>query len=67
MGSNVNNDQRNEVQYSSGHLRTMHGRALIPPRAFNDENKKNNEASDVKYDIMFKEFNRRLMYIEDHL
>ena len=67
IGSNVSNDQTNEVKYSSDHLRIMHGRTLIPPRAINDENEKHNDASDANYNFMFEEFNRRLRSIEDQL
>ena len=67
MGSNVNNDQRNKVEYSSSHLRIMHGKTLIPLRTINDENEKHNDASDANYNIMFEEFNRRLRSIEDQL
>ena len=67
IGSNVNNDERNKVELSSSHLRIMHGRTLIPSRAINDENTKYNEFSEVKYDIMFEEFDRRLRSIEDQL
>ena len=67
IGSNVNNEQRNEVEYSSSHLRIMHRKTLIPLRAINDENEKHNNASDVTYNIIFEEFNRRLRSIEDQL
>ena len=67
IGSNVSNDQTNEVEYSSSHLRNMDGRTSIPLRAINDENTKNKESNEVTYDIMFEEFNRRLRSIEDQL
>ena len=67
IGSNVSNDQTNDVEYSSSHLEIKHGRTLIPLRAINDENKKHNDACDANYNIMFEEFNRRLRSIEDQL
>ena len=67
LRSNKSNERRNEIGYSSSHLRIIHGETAIPMNAIDDENEQHYEVSNAKYDILFEEFNARLRSLEDHL
>ena len=67
LRSNKSNERRNEIGYSSSHLRIIHGETAIPMNAIDDENERHSEVSNAKYDILFEEFNTRLRSLEDHL
>ena len=67
LRSNKNNERRNEIGYSSSHLRIIHGETATPMNAIDDENEWHGEVSYAKYDILFQEFNTRLSSLEDQL
>ena len=67
LRSNKNNEHRIETEYTSSHLRIIHGETAIPMNAIDDENEQHYEVSNAKYDILFEEFNTRLRSLEDHL
>ena len=67
LRSNNSNEHRNEIGYSSSHLRIIHGETTIPMNTIDDENEFHCEVTNANYDILFEEFNTRLRSLEDQL